>query len=64
MRGEHDSPMIVGEDNTGAQVDLLEQVITDQREILNRYSKKGVSKPQAFVPYKEVLHYYQSGLER
>lgn len=63
MRGEHDSPMIVGEDNTGAQVDLLEQVITDQREILNRYSKKGVSKPQAFVPYKEVLHYYQSGLE-
>lgn len=63
MRGEHDSPMIVGEDNTDAQVNLLEQVITDQREILNQYSKKGVPKPQAFVPYKEVLHYYQNGLE-
>lgn len=63
MRGEHDSPMIVGEDNTDAQVNLLEQVITDQRKILSQYSKKGVLKPQAFVPYKEVLHYYQSGLE-
>ncbi|WP_198680017.1 glycosyl hydrolase 115 family protein [Aureibaculum luteum] len=63
MRGEHDSPMIVGEDNTDAQVSLLEQVIADQRAILNKYSKNGVDKPQAFVPYKEVLHYYQSGLK-
>lgn len=63
MRGEHDSPMIVGEDDTDSQVKLLEQVITDQREILKANSKKGVTKPQAFVPYKEVLHYYQSGLD-
>lgn len=62
MRGEHDSPMIVGEDDTDSQVALLEKVITDQREILAANSKKGVPKPQAFVPYKEVLHYYQSGL--
>lgn len=62
MRGEHDSPMIVGEDDTDSQVKLLEQVIKDQREILNANSKKSVIKPQAFVPYKEVLHYYQSGL--
>ncbi|WP_147678041.1 glycosyl hydrolase 115 family protein [Algibacter pacificus] len=62
MRGEHDSPMIVGEDDTQSQVKLLEQVITDQRKILKANSKKGVIKPQAFVPYKEVLHYYQSGL--
>lgn len=63
MRGEHDSPMIVGEDDTDSQVHLLENVIADQREILKKHSPKGVNKPQAFVPYKEVLHYYQSGLE-
>ncbi|WP_298238577.1 glycosyl hydrolase 115 family protein [uncultured Algibacter sp.] len=63
MRGEHDSPMIVGEHDTDSQVNLLEQVITDQRDILKKHSKKGVRKPQAFVPYKEVLHYYQSGLD-
>ncbi|MEL0454689.1 glycosyl hydrolase 115 family protein [Flavobacteriaceae bacterium SZ-1-7] len=63
MRGEHDSPMIVGEDDTESQVKLLERVITDQREILKENSKEGEIKPQAFVPYKEVLHYYQSGLE-
>lgn len=62
MRGEHDSPMIVGEDDTDSQVKLLEKVITDQRDILKSNTKKGVNKPQAFVPYKEVLHYYQSGL--
>lgn len=64
MRGEHDSPMIVGEDNTDAQVALLEQVITDQRNILKKETKKNPTTiPQAFVPYKEVLKYYQSGLE-
>lgn len=64
MRGEHDSPMIVGEDDTDAQVHLLERVITDQRAILAKETKKDPSSiPQAFVPYKEVLNYYQSGLE-
>ncbi len=63
MRGEHDSPMIVGEDDTDSQVKLLENVIADQRDILKNNAKNGVAKPQAFVPYKEVLHYYQSGLE-
>lgn len=63
MRGEHDSPMIVGEDDTDSQVDLLEKVISDQRKILKKHTKKGINTPQAFVPYKEVLHYYQSGLE-
>ena len=63
MRGEHDSPMIVGEDDTDAQVKLLEKVIADQRQILKANTKRGVAKPQAFVPYKEVLHYYQSGLD-
>ena len=64
MRGEHDSPMIVGEDDTDAQVHLLERVITDQRAILKKETKKEPSSiPQAFVPYKEVLNYYQSGLK-
>ncbi|GAA3638203.1 glycosyl hydrolase 115 family protein [Flavivirga jejuensis] len=64
MRGEHDSPMIVGEDDTDAQVQLLEKVITDQRNILKKETKKNPNKiPQAFVPYKEVLKYYQSGLK-
>ena len=64
MRGEHDSPMIVGEDDTDAQVHLLERVITDQRAILKKETKKNPTAiPQAFVPYKEVLNYYQSGLK-
>ncbi|WP_304387760.1 glycosyl hydrolase 115 family protein [Mariniflexile sp. AS56] len=64
MRGEHDSPMIVGEDDTDSQVKLLEQVITDQRSILKSETKKNPNTiPQAFVPYKEVLKYYQSGLK-
>ncbi len=63
MRGEHDSPMIVGEDNTDQQVKLLEKIITDQRAILKKEIKKDPKiVPQAFVPYKEVLKYYQNGL--
>ena len=64
MRGEHDSPMIVGEDDSDSQVKLLEQVITDQRAILKRETKKEPNKiSQAFIPYKEVLDYYQKGLK-
>lgn len=63
MRGEHDSPMIVGEDDTDEQVKLLEKIITDQRNILKKETKqKPTEVPQAFVPYKEVLKYYQNGL--
>ncbi|MGB3146088.1 MAG: glycosyl hydrolase 115 family protein, partial [Maribacter sp.] len=63
MRGEHDSPMIMGDDDTDAQVKLLGKVITDQRTILEKELKKPAETvPQAFVPYKEVLNYYQSGL--
>ncbi|MFI0430601.1 glycosyl hydrolase 115 family protein [Mariniflexile sp. HMF6888] len=63
MRGEHDSPMIVGEDDTDQQVKLLENIITDQRAILKKELKKDPKAiPQAFIPYKEVLKYYQNGL--
>ena len=64
MRGEHDSPMIVGEDDSDSQVKLLEQVITDQRAILKKETGKEPNAiPQAFIPYKEVLDYYQKGLK-
>lgn len=64
MRGEHDSPMIVGEDDTDQQVKLLENIITDQRAILKKELKKDPKAiPQAFIPYKEVLTYYQEGLQ-
>ena len=64
MRGEHDSPMIVSEDDSDSQVKLLEQVISDQRAILKKATgKEPNSIPQAFVPYKEVLDYYQKGLQ-
>ncbi len=63
MRGEHDSPMIVGEDDTESQVKLLEKVVQDQREILKkRTGKKANELPQIFIPYKEVLKYYQAGM--
>tara|TARA_R110002050_G_scaffold171113_2_gene303144 strand:+ start:81134 stop:84097 length:2964 start_codon:yes stop_codon:yes gene_type:complete len=64
MRGEHDSPMIVGEDDTDQQVKLLESIISDQRAILKKEIKRNPNTiPQAFVPYKEVLTYYQKGLK-
>jgi len=63
MRGEHDSPMIVGEDDTESQVKLLENVINDQRVILkNKSGKKANELPQVFIPYKEVLTYYKEGM--
>ncbi|MCX2678642.1 glycosyl hydrolase 115 family protein [Galbibacter sp. EGI 63066] len=65
MRGKHDSPMIVGDHDINFQVKLLEQVITDQREILKQAdnNKSLESIPQVFIPYKEVLNYYQHGME-
>lgn len=64
MRGEHDSPMIMRDSSMADQVALLDKVITDQRKLLSSITGENVdSIPQAFVPYKEVLTYYQNGLE-
>ncbi|WP_320019608.1 glycosyl hydrolase 115 family protein [Labilibaculum manganireducens] len=64
MRGKHDSPMIVGQDDTDSQVKLLENVITDQRRILEQQTGKKASElPQIFIPYKEVLTCYQNGMQ-
>ena len=46
------------------QIKLLEKVIADQREIMQKETGKAPETlPQAFIPYKEVLDYYQSGLK-
>jgi len=64
MRGEHDSPMIVGDEDIGSQVKLLENVISDQRDILTKKTGKQAKElPQIFIPYKEVLTCYQNGME-
>ena len=63
MRGIHDSAMPGGK-NTADKVRLLQQVISDQREMLARNVNTNVEQvPQIFVPYKEVLLLYQRGLK-
>jgi hypothetical protein len=64
MRGKHDSPMDAKNLTKQDKIHLLEKVIDDQRAILER--EKGVNAetvPQVFIPYKEVLDYYQNGLK-
>ncbi len=64
MRGKHDSPMNVKNMTQNDQIKLLETVIDDQRNILeNEKKEKAENIPQVFIPYKEVLTYYQNGLK-
>lgn len=62
MRGIHDSGLVgVPKDK---EVELVEEVIQDQRGILSKYIDAPVdSIPQIFVPYKEVLDIYERGLK-
>jgi hypothetical protein len=62
MRGIHDSAMQgVNSPEEGAQ--LLAEVIESQRDLLERHGGKPAREiPQVFVPYKEVLRQYDSGL--
>lgn len=74
MRGIHDSGFLtqaIDEDDTlteaekaAARVRLLEEVIRDQRAILREVlgEERAQNAPQIFVPYKEVLPLYDSGL--
>ncbi|OQP61898.1 hypothetical protein A3860_30940 [Niastella vici] len=63
MRGVHDSGM-EGVKNAKEAVPLLEQIIKDQRGLLEKYrGKKADSIPQAFTAYKEVLDIYDNGLK-
>ena len=62
MRGIHDGSM-EGVKTKQEKLDGLQQVIDDQRKLISRYYKKEVKKvPQVFIPYKEVLEIYESGL--
>jgi hypothetical protein len=63
MRGIHDGSMPGPKDMPG-KVNLLQDIIKDQRSILfNNYQKPVESIPQIFCPYKEVLNVYNAGLQ-
>ena len=62
MRGIHDGAM-PGGGTLDEKRDRLEKIIRLQREMLARHVAPDASRvPQIFVPYKEVLDIYQSGL--
>ena len=62
MRGIHDGAM-EGVKTPEEKLNGLQQVIDDQRELIKKYYSKDVEKvPQVFIPYKEVLEIYESGL--
>ncbi|RKD89262.1 glycosyl hydrolase family 115 (putative glucuronidase) [Halopiger aswanensis] len=63
MRGIHDSGM-PGGDTRDERVALLQQVLEDQRDILEvHHESSAESVPQIFCPYKETLDLYRNGLE-
>ncbi len=62
MRGVHDSGM-AGAKSTADAANILNQVISDQRELLQKHIGKPEEIPQVFTIYKEVLDVYEYGLE-
>ena len=63
MRGVHDEAMS-RERPLEEKIALLEQVIADQRGLLEKKFGKPASEiPQIFVPYKETLDLYRKGLK-
>lgn len=63
MRGLHDEAM-KGSTDPKVRARTLEQVMADQRQILETHKKKPAAKiPQIFVPYKETLDIYDAGLQ-
>ncbi len=62
MRGVHDEGMR-GQTSPQERVKVLEDVIRDQRTILELFTQRPASEvPQIFVPYKETLDVYNAGL--
>ena len=62
MRGIHDGSM-EGVKTLAEKTAALQQVIDDQRELLQRYTDKNLKRvPQMFMPYKEVLEIMENGL--
>lgn len=63
MRGIHDTEM-EGPNTPEEQAKVLEQVIRDQRGLLEEHANDDVTQvPQVFTPYKEALAQYQAGLD-
>lgn len=62
MRGIHDGSM-EGVKTPQEKLEGLQAVIDSQRELIKKYFRKDVERvPQVFIPYKEVLEIYESGL--
>jgi len=62
MRGIHDRAML-GSLTMAERIKVLENAIADQRTILTSNIDKRIEEiPQIFIPYKEVLEIYESGL--
>lgn len=62
MRGIHDGAM-AGVKGNDEHVAALQSVIGEQRKILRQTVNRDLTKvPQVFIPYKEVLEAYESGL--
>jgi hypothetical protein len=58
MRGDGDEPM-----TDEANIELLERIINDQRQILQDYAKQDLdSVLQIWALYKEVQEYYEKGM--
>ena len=62
MRGIHDSSM-EGYKTEQEKLDGLQQVISDQQDLLRRHIGDPSRLMQVFVPYKEVLQLYEKGLQ-
>lgn len=60
MRGNHDDPLN-GANTVDEQRAVIARAIADQRGMLQKYTSLDV--PQVFIPYKEVLDVYNSGLQ-
>jgi hypothetical protein len=58
MRGDGDEPM-----SEGSNIDLLQNIIKDQRKILGEVTGRDVATiPQVWAIYKEVQEYYDKGM--
>jgi GH35 family endo-1,4-beta-xylanase len=58
MRGDGDLPM-----STQSNVDLLEKIVSDQRQIISDVTGKPADQtPQSWALYKEVQDYYDKGM--
>jgi len=63
MRATKDGSM-EGPGGMQGKIKVLEEVIRDQRQILQHHLEKPANQvPQVFCPYKEVLEMYQAGLK-